>query len=325
MLLKDQSCKAFVISVAALSLAACGGSDDEPKVADTATFTLAISDAPVDEADAVIACFNAVELVGNGDGQQTFVIGESDNTLASNDVCKDSDGETIPNTYGVDLMSYTGSEALDLVAGVEVAAGTYGQLRLIMSEGSYVQVGEQQIALQVPSNELKFDSITLDAGGNAAYTVEFDLRQALVNPVGQDVYFLKPRGVRLVNNLEVGHVEGTIAEALLIENSCSVAPSDTTEPVAAVYLYEGSDLEITALADVGGAETHQPYAVAAVYFDNVSAYTFSVGYVAAGDYSAAWTCQTDDDPEADDDITFQGVVDVSVSGDETVTTVDISG
>lgn len=317
--------RCLIVTGVAVSLTACGGSSGDSNETQMARFSLGVSDAPVDNADAVVACFNAIELVGNGQGTQTFTVGDTPNTVASNDVCKDENGDTIPKTFGVDLLSYTGSDSANLVEGIEVEAGTYNQLRLVMSEGSYVQVGEEQLPLQVPSNELKFDSLTLDVNGNAAYTVEFDLRQAMVDPVGIDGYFLKPRGVRLVNNLEIGHIEGTLAEELLINNSCTVAPSDVSEPVAVVYLYEGSDLEISTLADVGGAETHQPYAVAAVYFDGVSAYTFSVGYVAAGDYSAAWSCQTDDDPEADDDLTFNGSVNVSVDGDGAVTTVDISG
>ncbi|RUO60231.1 DUF4382 domain-containing protein [Pseudidiomarina insulisalsae] len=324
-MLNKRFSRGLIVSATALGLVACGGSSDDNANEQMARFSLAVSDAPVDNADAVVACFNAIELVGNDQGSQVFTIGESTNTIEPNDVCKDASGNTIPNTVGIDLLSYTGSDSVNLVDGIEVAPGTYGQLRLEMSEGSYVQVGEEQLPLRVPSNELKFDGVTLDVAGNASYTVEFDLRQAMVDPVGIDGYFLKPRGVRLVNNLQIGHIEGTLAEELLITNSCTVAPSDVSEPVAVVYFYEGSDLEITTLADVGGAETHQPYAVAAVYFDGVSAYTFSVGYVAAADYSAAWTCQTDDDPEADDDLTFNGVVNVSVSGGEAVTTVDISG
>ncbi|CAB0150045.1 hypothetical protein PSI9734_00616 [Pseudidiomarina piscicola] len=312
----------FVASSVML-LTACGGSSSNDE--EMANFSLAVSDAPVDGADAVVACFSAIELVGNGGEPIAFNVGESSNTVAANDVCKDANGDTIANTHGIDLLSFTGSESAALITGSEVPAGTYGQLRLQMAAGSYVQVGEEQIPLSVPSDELKLDGVTLDAGGNAAYTVEFDLRQALVNPVGQTGYFLKPRGVRLVNNIEVGHIEGTLAEALLIENSCTVAPSDTSEPVAVVYFYQGADLEMTTLADIGGAETSQPYAVAAVKFDGVSAYPFSVGYVAVGDYTAAWSCQTDDDPETDDDLTFHGTVNVSVNGDEAVTTVDISG
>lgn len=317
--------RGLAVSGVTLALVACGGSSEDTTQNETARFSLAFSDAPVDNADEVMICFKGVEMVGNGVGKQTFIIGDAMNTLAENDVCKNPAGETIPNTYGMDLLSYTGSDALNVLDGVTVPAGTYGQLRLIMTEGSYVKVGDEKLPLRVPSNQLKFDGVTLDLQGNVAYTVEFDLRQALVDPVGQDGYFLKPRGVRLVDNMSVGHIEGSLAEALLITNSCTVAPSDLSEPVAVVYFYEGSNLEEATLADVGGAEEHSPYTVAAVYYDGASAYTFSASYVAESDYSVAWTCQTDDDPEADDDLTFNGLLNVSVDGDEAVTTVDISG
>ncbi|CAI8158752.1 DUF4382 domain-containing protein [Pseudidiomarina mangrovi] len=305
---------------AALTLAGCGSSDDP----DTAVFSLAVSDAPVDSADAVWACFSAIELIGNEQGTQVFTIGEDSNTIASNDVCKDSNGATIPNTHGLDLLTFTGSDSETILNGVEVAAGVYSQIRLVMAAGSFVQVGDQQIPLSVPSNELKFDGVTLSAGGQANYTVEFDLRQALVDPVGQAGYFLKPRGVRLVDNAMIGHIEGSIAEALLISNQCTVAPTDVGVPVASVYVYPGHGLDATTLADIGGSETLEPYAVTGVYYDNVSAYDFAIGFVDQGDYTAAWTCQIDDDPEADDVIEFIGSSEIQVGADGSVVRVDFS-
>lgn len=304
----------------ALSLAGCGSSDDP----DTAVFSLAVSDAPVDNADNVWACFSAIELIGNDQGTQRFVIGENSNTIASNDVCKDSSGATLANTRGIDLLTLTGSDSENLLTGVEVQAGVYSQLRLVMADGSYVQVGEQQIPLSVPSNELKFDSLTLTAGGQVNYTVEFDLHQGLVNPVGQAGYFLKPRGVRLVDNALIGHIEGSVAEALLITNECPVAPTDVSLPVATVYLYPGHDLVATDLADIGGTETIEPYAVTGVYYDNVSAYQFELGFVDQGDYTAAWTCQLDDDAEADDVIEFIGSTEVVVGAEGGVVQVDFN-
>ena len=315
--------KAFSYSVAvvsALALAGCGSDD----ASDTAVFSLAVSDAPVDQADAVWACFSAIELIGNGEGSQTFKIGEHTNAIAANDVCKDSSGATIANTRGINLLAFTGSDSEDILTGVEVAAGSYSQLRLVMADGSYVQVGDQQIPLSVPSNELKFDGLTLSAGGQANYTVEFDLRQALVNPVGQAGYFLKPRGVRLVDNALIGHIEGTVAEALLIANSCAVAPTDISSPVATVYVYPGHDLALTELADIGGSESIEPYAVTGVYYDNVSAYEFAVGFVDQGSYTAAWTCQVDDDVEADDLIEFIGTIELEVGADGDTVTVTFS-
>lgn len=310
---------AAVIAASTL-LSACGSDSND---SNTAMFSLGVSDAPVDAADEVWACFHSVELVGNTEGNQTFTIGEDTNTIESNDACLDADGNVIPNTRGINLLEFTGSESEDLLSGVEVPAGVYGQLRLEMAEGSYVLVGEERIPLSVPSNELKFDSFTLDAGSNVAYTIEFDLRQALVNPVGQAGYFLKPRGVRLVDNMEVGHIEGTLAEALLIENQCTVAPTDTSEPVAVVYLYSGADVMLESMADFGGTEEAEAYAATPVQFDGATAYNFELGYVAAGDYTAAWTCNTTDDPEVDDELVFIGAQNVSVEAGEAVTTVTI--
>lgn len=320
-MLKNGKIASFSIVLASLiAVAGCGSSDD----ADTAIFSLAVSDAPVDQADAVWACFSAIELIGNGQGTQRFGIGEHTNTIAANDVCKDNSGATIANTRGINLLTLTGSDSETILDGIEVAAGTYNQLRLIMADGSFVQVGEQQIPLSVPSNELKFDSVTLSAGGQANYTIEFDLRQALVNPVGQAGYLLKPRGVRLVDNAQIGHIEGTVAESLLIANSCSVAPADINQPVATVYVYPGHDLVLEELADIGGSEAIEPYAVTGVYYDNVSAYEFAVGFVDQGSYTAAWTCQIDDDAEADDLIELISTIEVEVGADGTVVTVQFN-
>lgn len=313
----------IALTLASSMLVACGSDSDSEVVAQTGQFSFAVSDAPVDAADEVWACFHAIELLGNSAGKQVFTIGEDSNTIASNDVCVDSDGEVIANTRGINLMNFTGSAAEDLISGVEVPAGDYSQLRLVMADGSYVQVGDQRIPLSVPSNELKFDGITVGAGGETAYTAEFDLRQALVNPVGQDQYFLKPRGVRLVNNLTVGHIEGSMAEALLIENSCTVAPADTGTAVASVYLYPGVDHVVADLADVGGSEAVEPYAVSAVYFDGAVNYQFELGYVSAGDYILGYTCDVADDPEVDDDISLLGHQTVTVVDNGEVTTVVI--
>ncbi|WP_417656616.1 DUF4382 domain-containing protein [Pseudidiomarina aestuarii] len=309
--------------LASLGLSACGGSDSEPTTSDRARLNLAVSDAPVDNADSVWVCFSAIELVGNGEGTQVFEIGTDTNTIEENDVCKDEAGETIANTRGINLLEFTGSESESLLSGVDVKAGSYGQLRLVMAEGSHVVDGDTTIGLRVPSNELKFDGLTLAADSTANYTVEFDLRMALVNPVGQDGYLLKPRGVRLVDNQEIGHIEGTIAEALLIAQECTVAPADLSEPVATVYLYPGHDLDVTTLADNGGSEGLEAYASTSVNFDGATDYNFEIGFVVAGDYTAVWTCNTNDDPEVDDDISLitDGLQEIQVSAEGEVTVI----
>lgn len=298
------------LATATLGLVACGDSDND-NTSDVARFSLGISDAPVDNAESVVACFNAVELTGNGDAPRTFTVGEDIEAPEENDLCVNAEGQPIDNTIGIDLLEFTGSESMVFLEDAEIDAGEYGQLRLIMAEGSYIMTDTngdgqtEKVAVEVPSNELKLDGFIADAGGNLNFTVEFDLRQSMTNPVGQDHYILKPRGVRLVDNSAVGHLKGTVAEgALLFNQACTVAPENIEEPVAYVYLYEGSDLSENTLADNGGTEENTPYASTAVYFDGVDTYDFSLGFVAAGDYTAALTCNGADDPEADDDINF---------------------
>jgi len=308
--------KTFVISavVASMSvLTACGGSSGDPEPM-FATFSLGVSDAPVNGARAVMVCFNEIELTGNGLGSQSFTIGDDTEAAAANDSCRDAQGNVIPNTRGIDLLLLDGAKSEALVSGAEFEAGNYGQLRLEIAEGSYVEEEDGlKVPLRVPSNELKLGGVTLSAGGTFSYTLEFDLRKAVVDPVGQDGYLLKPTGLRLVDNSEIGHLTGQVAEGILINDNCTVAPADVMMPVATVYLYQGADRQIAELSDNGGDNTYQPYASTNVYFDGVSEYNYSIGFVDAGDYTAALSCDVEDDPEAADPLEFLQAQNVTIA------------
>lgn len=301
--------KSIITKTAALVsmslLTACGGGSSGELEPQMASFSLGVSDAPVNGAKVVMVCFNEIELTGNGVGSQSFTIGDDGVAAEANDNCRDGQGNIIPNTRGIDLLLLDGAKSEALVTGAEFAAGNYGQLRLEIAEGSYVELEDGlREPLRVPSNELKLGGVTLSAGGSFNYTLEFDLRKAMVNPPGQNGYLLKPTGLRLVNNSEVGHLEGQVAEGLLITNSCTVAPADASVPVATVYLYQGADRPLDELSDNGGDNNYQPYASTNVYFDGVSEYNYSIGYIDAGNYTAALSCDIQDDPEAADEITF---------------------
>ena len=201
--------------------------------------SLSISDAPVDDLSEVVVCFNQIELKGSN-GDAVFTVGNEDAMIASNDLCLDNNGAVIPDTIGIYLRQHTGSDSISLVNGISIDADDYTQLRLIMSDGSYgtdAQTSEK-ITVSVPSNELKLDGFTATLGGTVDFTLEFDLNKAMTNPVGQAGYFLKPRGVRLVNNNEAGHIDGTVSETLFIDNQCTPL-SDSSINVASVYMYEG--------------------------------------------------------------------------------------
>ncbi len=309
-------------------IAGCGSSDntssdtslnsnDDSK---TARFSLAISDAPVDALSQVVVCFNQIELKRD-EADVVYTVGSELGVLAANDLCTDDEGELIANTVGIDLLQYAGSQSINLVNELEIEAGTYSQMRLIMAQGSYGidSQTEEKIAISIPSNELKLDGFNVGQGSEVDFTLEFDLNKAMTNPVGKAGYFLKPRGLRLVDNNEIAHITGGITEALLIESQCSPL-ADSSISLASVYLYQGHDLNITSLGDNGGSEDKEPLASTAVSFDSAkTAYTFELGFINQGSYTLALTCNKTDDPELDDDIIFISGKNVSIAeGDKSV-------
>lgn len=308
--------KSLLASLIALPIlvTGCGGSSSD----DTVSFNLAVSDAPVDGLDSVYICFGDIELKGNtsGEGETVFnasesLIGTIVNEGAADEeeiiACVDDGGNEIPNSVSLNLMYFTGSDSINLVAGKEIAVGEYTQIRLSMLPYSYAMKGEEKLPVSVPSNELKLDGFTATQGNTVSYTIEFDFRQGMTDPVGQEGYILKPRGVRLVDNNLSGHITGTIAESLLTtENDC-------TDPAEAfVYLYPGHDLENSDLADMGGAEPIAPITSVAVINPAPGEYNYEIGFVSIGNYSVALTCDADTDPEGNDNVNFFNKIETSV-------------
>lgn len=309
--------------VGALSagLVACGGSSSD-EIEQSASFSLAVSDAPVDGVGKVMLCFGSVELVGNGLGNQTFTPGLESVSANNNTECRDNNGAVVANSIGVDLLTLPGASSLALISQATVPAGNYGQMRLNIVPGSYIQLTDgTQYPLEVPSNQIRLNGVTLSAGGTFSYTLEFDLRKAMVlsNP---QKYLLKPTGLRLVNTSEIGHLSGAVSEALLLANNCAVAPADPNQPVAAVYLYPGADLDLSTLADYGGLEAVQPYASAPVFFDGASSYSYQLGFIDAGNYTAALTCQLNDEPEQNDQVSFLAAKNLTITKSVTLVQFD---
>lgn len=299
-----------------VGLSACGGGSTETSAPapTTATFSFQVSDAPVDDATAVVVCFNSIELTGNGLGTQKYLIGSDAVAAAPNNECKNAQGQVLANTRGVDLMKLPGSLAEALVSGATVPAGNYGQLRLVIADGSYIQLKDgSRMALTVPSNELKLKGPVLSAGSTFSYTLEFDLRKAVVATGGNRGYQLKPTGLRLVDTSQIGHLKGNVSETLLLNAACPLAPKENRLPVAAVYLYKGGNLAADTLGDNGGVAPNLPYASAPVKYDGASMYQYEIGFIDAGVYTAAVTCQLTDDPEKADPLRFLQTKTVTVT------------
>ncbi len=293
-------------SLSTLLLSGCGDSEkSKENELEFSSFSLAISDAPVDDLSEVVICFSHIVLKGNGE-DKTFNVGVDSGAISANEQCLDDTGNVIPNTVGLNLLEFTGTQSIQLVENMQIEAGEYSQLRIQMSEGSYGVHADtlEKILVSVPSNELKLDGFTATIGNVVDFTLEFDLRKGMTNPVGQSGYFLKPRGVRLVNNNDAGHLKGSVSETFLSNNQCSPLADPDNSP-AALYLFPGSNLALENLADNGGGESNESLASASVIYNAENLiYEYEIGFINSGDYSVAITCNVLDDPDLDDDIIF---------------------
>ena len=280
----------------ALLLSSCGSDGDSADALGALSF--AITDSPVDAAEKVVVRFNGIEI-------------------------KPADGDAISFDFSsprdIDLLALQGGNAAPLISGESVPAGNYNWVRLKVSAvqdnifDSYIQIDGVQYELRIPSgNEtgLKLVSgFTVAQGGNANYTIDFDLRKSVVAPPGQaPVMMLKP-ALRLVNNIEVGTMTGVVDSSL-------IAAECEGEATGAVYVYSGSDVSPDDLDGDAG----DPLTSGAVTLDEGGTYRYTIAFLAAGNYTASYSCDTDaDDPESDDSLVFVGTQNASITAGATTT------
>lgn len=280
----------------ALLLSSCGSDGDSADALGALSF--AITDSPVDAAEKVVVRFNGMEI-------------------------KPADGDAISFDFSsprdIDLLALQGGNAAPLISGESVPAGNYNWVRLKVSAvqdnifDSYIQIDGIQYELRIPSgNEtgLKLVSgFTVAQGGNANYTIDFDLRKSVVAPPGQaPVMMLKP-ALRLVNNIEVGTMTGVVDSSL-------IAAECEGEATGAVYVYSGSDVSPDDLDGDAG----DPLTSGAVTLDEGGTYRYTIAFLAAGNYTASYSCDTDaDDPESDDSLVFVGTQNASITAGATTT------
>lgn len=263
----------YVSVLSLLVLTACGGSSGGGQ--DTGRLTLGITDGPVEQADAVVVSFTSVELQG------------PERKLVEFDTAKT-----------INLLDYQGENQLLLLDDTALPAGEYQWMRLGVDESaSYIEILGRQFPLQIPSGAqtgLKLNrSFTLAAGGISNFTIDFDLRKS-VHQEGTGDYKLRPT-LRLVDNLQAGTIMGTVDDSLVIAETCNNGEND--DMGNAVYLFAGANAAVQDLQGNAG----DALASATVSYNSTSqAYEFTIGFVAVGDYTVAFTCDASLDVNTED-------------------------
>jgi len=288
-----------LLAATALGLNACGGGG----AGETGQMKLAVADAPVDAAQAVVVKFTGIELTGNS-GNPVEI--------------------TFPQPKSIDLLNQGGT-ASAVLFDQPIPAGSYGQIRvMVVADGdpgnSYITLSDGTMhGLQVPSGfeiGLKLVSgFTVSSSGVVDYTIDFDLRKAITCPTGQaPVCTLKPTA-KLVDNTTVGNIQGVVNNTL-VPNGCTPG----------VYLYSGTvtapqDMDSTAAS----SDTNQPQASRVPIANSQTPYYYQFTFLSPGMYTVAFTCQaTQDNPDqADSAVTFNPVKTGFIVTANQTTTVDI--
>ncbi len=283
-----------MLGPAMLGLAGCSDSGG------TGQLSLAITDAPVDDATAVVVQFTGVDV-------------------------KPADGSARSFTFAaprqIDLMALTGHDSELLLDEVEVPSGRYNWVRLHVDANedgvadSYVDLSDgSRHELEIPSGAetgLKLHSgFTVPNGGAASFTLDFDLRKSVHEPMNAgDSYKLRPT-LRIVDNARAGAIAGTVS-ALLVTGTCSPA----------VYVFAGGGVtpdDVDAIAPEPVTTARPELNVATGDYD------YTAGFLAEGAYTVTFTCGAgDDNPATDDALLFVGTQDATVVADQT-TTVDFT-
>jgi len=299
MVLQMRGLRSVCVAGALLGLVACGGSGGTG----VTQVKMSVGDAPVDGAQAVVVKFTGVELTGNSGPPVTISFAQ-------------------PKT--IDLLTESGT-ASAVLFNQPIPSGNYGQIRLMVSAdgdpaNSYITLSDGTThGLQVPSGSetgLKLVSgFSVPDSGVVDYTIDFDLRQAIICPAGQSpVCTLKPVE-RLVDNTTVGNIQGTVSNT-----------SVPTGCTPGVYLYGGT---VTAPEDMNSAgsatDPNKPISSRVPVATSQPPYYYQFTFLAPGTYTVAFTCQAaQDDPDlVDSAVTFNPVLpNISVTANMT-TTVDI--
>lgn len=272
------------------------------------TLSLGITDAAVDEAEAVIVRFSGVQLL-DAQGNAAVSI-------------------TLEQPRSIDVLAQQGGLQASLLDEQDVPAGTYPRLRLIIdpqtnascqqaqanpNHPTTVVVDGTSYPLVIPGGNdggLTVEGpITIGDDENAEYTLDFDLRKSIHRRGNSGCYSLKPT-FRLVRTSDSGTLSGNVAPTRLQNANCSANPS--TGQGAAVYLYAGSNVTPDDV-DGGGVEPVSSTRLIPGSSGGSTTFTYTAGFLAPGAYTAAFTCQAgDDEPDSNEALIFQAPSNVTI-------------
>ncbi|HEY1992708.1 MAG TPA: DUF4382 domain-containing protein [Gammaproteobacteria bacterium] len=285
----QRTMKTATVALSTLFLASCltgGGS--------VHGVNLAITDAPVDLATSIPVSFSQIQLSGPHVSPFTLDIAPA---------------------QSIDMYQLQGGIAATIVTSMQVQPGRYTNLRLTLaadenSVQSSISLPDGLHVLFIPQGVSPQVNIPVDfsiaSGGDVSLTVDFNLRNSIIqDPNDPSKYELIP-SMRAVQNELSGAITG------------SVPASRITCLSPAVYVYQGSHVTPTDV-DIADPNHVNPISSALVGLNQTTGlYNFTVGFLPAGPYTVAFTCEaTLDVPNQPNTLSFTSVTDTVVNNSST--------
>jgi hypothetical protein len=278
-------------ALAAMALAACSGGGDSSSTGPS-KISISLMDAPVDGVTAVYVKITSMWIKPEGGPAVQLPL------------------TTTPMT--VNLMELTDKNAAILINEAVIEAGRYEWLSMDVAaernvRDSYVMTqagGEEEIELRVPSNRVRLvGGFEVPPNKSLKLLFDWDMRQGLVYPPGQHQYMLKP-AFRMLDVTAYGELKGTIAAATVgtsldpAVNNCASDDKVNLDVGNVVYVFGGN----VTPDDVDG--TGDALATVKATRNSAGDYVYRT-LVEPGTYTVVFSCEAgNDDPEAEDDITF---------------------
>lgn len=278
--------------IAAASLAGgCsgGGGGGSSTSAQSSSMSVSLMDAPVDGVTAVYVKITAMWIKPTGNGPAVQL--------------------SMPNgPMTVNLMGLTDKNAAILVDNAAIAPGSYDWIAMDIAaepnvRDSYVitSTGAEQ-EVSVPSGRLRLVSgFTVPENQAVKLLFDWDMRQGLVYPPGQNQYFLKP-AFRMIDVTAYGTLQGTIAAATVgtsldpAVNACAKDDNTNLDVGNVVYVFSGAGVTPD---DIAGTSS-DPVATIPAVRNPAGDYVYHT-LIAPGTYTVAFTCQAgNDDPSTDE-------------------------
>jgi len=218
----------------------------------------------------------------------------------------------------IEIAGLQGTKTANLLENVDVPAGDYTELRLIVEDPARIElIGGGTVDLEIPGGsssglKIKGDFMVADSKPTVL-VIDFDLLRAINVTGGPSPKYMMNPVLRLIKGNAFGHARGTIDGSLLVATSCSDM-IDTT--FNAVYVFKGHDVTPDDITNRNNDV--DPFTTSKIVLEG-GVFKYEAAFLPAGDYTIAFTCNADkEDLKTDDDLKFFGTKNITIKVNDTL-------